>query len=186
MRASLELTTFEDTTIYDTTIAHRLLRAIATTISIIWNKDDTINVLEVKWISIDIIPNAKLDLSKVYFVRSQNRTLIDKKFDNLHEQEKMAWITKSILYDFLVFVVWRTIHIFDDLVRKRRVVIDIRNLNKIIVLDDYSMPLQSNITSLINDCFYINVINGASYFHQWRVKIVDRHKFIVILHRDSE
>lgn len=186
MRASLELTTFEDTTIYDTTIAHRLLRAIATTISIIWNKDDTINVLEVKWISIDIIPNAKLDLSKVYFVRSQNRTLIDKKFDNLHEQEKMAWITKSILYDFLVFVVWRTIHIFDDLVRKRRVVIDIRNLNKIIVLDDYSMPLQSNITSLINDCFYINVINGASYFHQWRVKIVDRHKFIVISHRDSE
>lgn len=98
----------------------------------------------------------------------------------------MTWITKFILYDFLVFVVWRIIYIFNDLVKKKRVMIDIRNLNKIIVLDEYFMSLQSNIISLINDCFYISVMNDASYFHQWRVKIVDRYKLIVISHRDSE
>lgn len=85
MKASLEFTTFKGIIIYNTTIAHQLLRVIATIISIIWNKDNTINVLELKWMSINIIFDAKSNLSKVYLVESQNRTFINKEFNNLHE-----------------------------------------------------------------------------------------------------
>ena len=136
--------------------------------------------------SIDTILNAKTEPLKIYFVSSQNREIINKKFDKLHEQNKLRWITEIIFYDFSIFVVWRTIHTSEESVRKNRVIIDIRDLNKVIVSDDYSMFLQTNIINLINDCSYISVMNGVSYFHQWFVKIIDRYKLIIVSHRDNE
>ena len=61
----------------------------------------------------------------------------------------MEWTQDFIFYAFLVFVVWRTIYKDGKFIRKGRVVIDIRGLNRITVTDIYPIPLQSDIISLI-------------------------------------
>ena len=48
------------------------------------------------------------------------------------------------------------------------------------------MQLQSNFISTIIDCLYINIFDCINFFHQWLIKIIYRHKFIVISHRNSE
>ena len=90
---------------------------------------------------INTIFDAKIELFKIYFVNSQNRKIINKKFDKFHEQSKLHWIIEIIFYDFPIFVVWQTIHISKELICKNRIIIDIRNFNKVIVSDDYSMFL---------------------------------------------
>ena len=64
--------------------------------------------------------------------------------------------------------------------------INIRDLNKFVISNDYSMSLQFDVTNAINDCFYINIMNVVEFFHQWLIKIIDKHKFIVISHRSNE
>jgi hypothetical protein len=48
------------------------------------------------------------------------------------------------------------------------------------------MSLQSNILSKIQECSYISVINCITFFHQWRIIIFDKHKLIVVIHREIE
>ena len=64
--------------------------------------------------------------------------------------------------------------------------IDIRSLNKITEIDSYSLSLQTNITSAIVECSYISIIDAIEYFHQFLVRKKNRHKFIVISHRDQK
>ena len=64
--------------------------------------------------------------------------------------------------------------------------IDIRDLNKITEIDSYSLSLQTNITSAIVECSYISIIDAIEYFHQFLVRKKNRHKFIVISHRDQK
>ena len=52
-------------------------------------------------------------------------------------------------YAFPVFIVWRTIYKNGKLIRKERAVVDIRGLNRATVTNIYSIPLQSDIISLI-------------------------------------
>ena len=85
-------------------------------------------------------------------------------------------------HGFPVFVVWRTV----NGVRKGRVVVDIRGLNKITKPDAYPMPLQSDIASAVQGCKFISVMDCTRFFHQWPLQEVDRHKLIVVSHRGSE
>ena len=184
--ALIELITIENIIIYNILIIQQRLLATIDAFSIIWKKNNTINVSKFEWMFINIIFDVKSNTFKVYFVNSQNREIIDKKFDKLHRNDKLKWITDVTSYDFSMFVVWRMIHILKSSVKKNWIVINIREFNKIIVSDDYFMSLQTDITNLMNKCLYVNVINETSYFHQWSMKIIDRYKLIVMLHRDNE
>ena len=48
------------------------------------------------------------------------------------------------------------------------------------------MQLQFDITSIVQNCLYIIIVNCSEFFHQWRVRVNDRSKLIVMSHRDSE
>jgi hypothetical protein len=98
----------------------------------------------------------------------------------------MKWSTKSISFEYFVSVIYRTIVKDDKFVRKRRVVINIRDLNAIIVFDVYLMSAQTNITIAITECAYISVVNALDYFYQWAIKFDDRHKLTVISHREQK
>ena len=136
---------------------------------------------------INIISNVKFDSFRIYSFESQNKKFVNKKFDKLYVEKKLRWITKFIFYEFSIFVVWKIIHFSNEnFIKKNKTVINIRNLNKFVISNDYSMSLQFDVTSVINDCFYVNVMNVAEFFHQWLIKIIDKHKFIVISHQDSE
>jgi hypothetical protein len=117
----------------------------------------------------------------MYSMRSKKRELIDEIFDKLHDQRKMHWIKESTTHEALVFVVWRQMS-NDE--RKKRIVIDVRDLNKIVEFDSYSMSLQTNIISVVADFKYISMIDAAAFFYQFRVKTIDRHKFTIISHRE--
>ena len=70
--------------------------------------------------------------------------------------------------------------------RKNKIIVDIKNLNKIIENDDYPMFFQSDIISAMQKMKYISIINCSNFFHEWPVKRFDRCKLIVVNHRDNK
>lgn len=107
-----------------------------------------------------------LKLFCVFRVSSKNKVFINKKFNVLHEQRKLEWATKLTPYAFSVFVVWHTVQIQGEAVHKGRVVVNIRGLNKVSEFDVYSMFLQSDIISRLQDSKFISIMDCAAFFHQ--------------------
>ena len=99
----------------------------------------------------------------------------------------MNRITKITSYDYSIFVIWRIIQLFDKKSkRKKQAIIDIRDLNKIIKSNNYSMQLQFDIISIVQNCLYIIIVNYNEFFYQWRIRVNDKSKLIVVLYRDNE
>ena len=98
----------------------------------------------------------------------------------------MKWIKNFIFFEYFVFVIWRTVIKDEKSIKKKRTVMNIRELNKIVVSDVYFMSIQIDITAAVADCKYISVIDAMKYFHQWKVKLKDRYKQIVISHRNQK
>ena len=139
------------------------------------------------WISISIISSAKSNASKVYSLKVKNRILINKNFNRLHVENKMSWTMNFTFYDYLIFVIWKTIHTLNKFSkRKDKVVIDIKNLNKIFMFDEYSIILQIDMIAIVINSLYISLMNVVNFFHQWFVRVTNRHKLIVISHKKSE
>lgn len=108
----------------------------------------------------------KVDAVKMYPLGPADREFVNKEFNKLHEQERMQYTTQSTQFGQSIFVIWRTIERPKKLSkRKRRVIVDIRDLNKIILIDAYFLSLQSNIIALVSDCQYIIVVDAARFFH---------------------
>ena len=80
------------------------------------------------------------------------------------------------------FVVWKTI----NEIRKKRAVVDIRELNKLLMSDFYSLSLQSDIIANFQKCTHISVLNVAFFFYQWRAHSNDIYKQIVATFRDQK
>ncbi len=154
----------------------------------VWkNISETINVSKKRWMRIKIISETNSETCRVYKLEIENQTIIDKKFDALHVLRKMKWAFEFISYAYSIFVIWTIIHLMKkSFTRRDKVMIDIRDLNKISKHDAYSMSLQLNILSKTQDCSYISIMNCITFFHQWRVVISDKHKLIVVTHRDVE
>jgi hypothetical protein len=119
----------------------------------------------------------------MYSIRSKEKKLINDIFNKLHEQEKMHWTKKSIAHEASVFVVWRQMS-NDE--KKNRVVIDIRDLNKIVKFDFYSMFLQIDIIFVVTKSRFISIIDAAVFFYQFWVRSENRHKLIVMSHRKQK
>lgn len=135
---------------------------------------------------IKLQPGAKVEAAKVYPLGPADRQFVDDVFDKLHAQGRMEYTAQPTPHGYPVFVVWRTVPGPNGPERKGRVVVDIRGLNKIAVTDSYPMPLQSDITSAVAGCQYISVFDAAVFFHQWLVRLADRHKLTVVSHRGQE
>ena len=132
--------------------------------------------------SINFKSKAMSKINKIYSLKVKNRTVIDVTFNKLHEQSKLHWIVQSIEFNYSVFVIWRNISIDE----KKRVMINIRELNDIIENDSYSLFFQSNIIAKIVESLYIFTIDVVDWFHQFNVRRKNRHKFTIITHRNQE
>ena len=155
-----------DIIIYDDISTYNRLFIVAKIFFDIWrNNENIVNISKKNWMSISIVTNVKTNASKIYFFESKNRAIINKKFDRLHVENKINWITKFTSYEYFVFVIWKTIHVFDKFSkRKNKIVVNIRKLNKISMFDAYSMILQNNIIILIMNSFYIFFMNATFFF----------------------
>ena len=162
--------------------------------SFIWNDNsNVINMLKSEHMLMSMTDewnlNSKLKLE--HWVYSQDReewALINKTFNKLHADDKMTWTIKSTLFDWPVFVVWKTVYerLKKIPVHKEWVVVNIQWLNEILLEDSYSLLLQNNIIAALQRCLYISTMNRLSFFHQFLVCITDQHKFIIVSHCDQK
>lgn len=76
----------------------------------------------------------KLGQARVYPVGPEDRALIDKVFDELHDQGRLRWTSEATPFSFLCFVVWKKSNAIE---KKGGVVVDIRALNQITMPDAY-------------------------------------------------
>ena len=149
----------------------------------LWENDgSTVRVPPEKCMSIDTLPDVKIKTIEIYPLKPIDRQMVDDIFDKLHEQRRMEYTTQPTFHGYPVFVVWRRIR----KERKKRVVINIRGFNKITVTNFYPMPLQSDIIFIITGCQYISVFDVTGFFHQWLIRVIDRHEFIVVSHRNQK
>ena len=118
----------------------------------------------------------------MYSLKTKNKKFVDVIFDKLHEFDKLSWIEELTSFNYFVFCVWKNVN--DE--KKRRVMIDIRNLNVIIQFNVYSFSLQINIIFVVLNCQYITMIDCSTFFYQWRVHSKNRHKLTIVNHRDQE
>ena len=183
-----EYTTPFDIIVYDTESSAVALIEVVEFYSNFWKKNDFIvNLSSNKWMFINLQSNAIVQLFKIYSISQTDKNFIDKKFDKLQAQDKLKYTTQPTSYSYSMFVVWRTVYHSERFFeRKKRVIVDIRSLNKITKLNTYFMSLQTNITTLVTDCSYISVFDAVSFFYQWLVRLADRYKFTIMSHREQK
>ena len=147
------------------------------------DKGETVDIPEDQWMPIPLKPGATSKPARVYPVGQKDRDVIDATHDKLHAQGKMEWSTQPTPFSYPVFVVWKTLPSGE---RKGRVVVDIRELNRITEHDTYPLPLQSDIIGICIGHAYISIVDAVGWFHQFRVQVQDRHKLTVVSHRGQE
>ncbi|PPJ59008.1 hypothetical protein CBER1_11528 [Cercospora berteroae] len=152
------------------------------------DKGTTVKVPESEHMPVTLLPGSEAHRMPTitYPLSSPNRAVVDKAFDALHAQGKMSYTTQPTPFGFPVFVVWKTTEVDGQTVRKGRAVVDIRGLNKLVVKDSYPLPRQEDIVTALKGSRFITTIDAVSFFYQWQVAQVDRHKFTVNSYRGQE
>ena len=183
-----EKTLFNEIIIYDTFDTASILTKVANHYLRLWlNDEKIINISSEKWMSITLKSDAKIAAAKMYSLNSKEKQIVNQKFDKLHSQNRMQYSSKSTVHSYSVFVIWRTILRSDQKsVKKERVMIDIRTLNKITEIDTYSMSLQFDIIVSMIECKFIFIVDATTFFHQWKIKLFDRYKLTVVTHREQK
>ena len=146
------------------------------------DQGQTVDIPEEEWMPIPLKPGVTSKPARVYPVGQKDKEVIDATFDKLHDQGKMSWSKQPTPFSYPVFVVWKD----TPNGRKGRVVVDIRELNKITENDTYPLPLQSEIIALLLGYAYLSTIDAVGWFHQFLVARHDRYKFTVVSHRGQE
>ena len=142
------------------------LTAVAEAYPKLWFDDSfTIRISPKEHMPIDIQSNAKIKTAKIYSLEPTDRKFVNKTFDKLHKQKRIKYFSQPTSHNYPIFVMWRTVPDPENPERKKRVIINIKKLNKIAITDFYPMLLQSDITSSVADCRYIFVFDVADFFH---------------------
>ena len=63
---------------------------------------------------------------------------------------------------------------------------NIRSLNTVTLSDVYFISLQIDIIQVVSECQFISIIDCAEFFYQWKIHSADKHKLIVVNHREQE
>jgi hypothetical protein len=151
----------------------------------LWKSEEFVKLFENEWMRISLRSNWKTKIFgkvKIYSLETENKKLVDQTFNDLQAKERLKYIIKSTFFSYSVFVVWKTVN--DK--KKKRMIIDIRELNFITLLDAYFLFLQSNIISTVKKCHFLSIINCAFFFYQWRVHFENRHKLTIVSHRGQK
>ena len=124
--------------------------------------------------------------AKMYSLDSKEHEVVNKTFDKLHNQKYMTWAENHILSDYSVFIVWWDALINDKITKKEWVVVNLRDFNKIMKSDIYSILLQTNIIQAIAECSYIFILNAVSFFYQWWIYSLHHQCLSTVLHHEQK
>ena len=182
---TVELVLFNEIIIHQFEIIDSFIKIVKNFFSL-WQNIDFVKISEQNWMRISLKSDWKsrvFDKIKVYSLRARNRKLMNKIFDELHVVDKMFWINEFTFFFYSIFCVWK---LDADDQRKKRIVIDIRDLNVITQSNVYFLSLQNEIIVAVRHCNYISIIDCFVFFYQWRVHSSDRHKLTVMSHKNQE
>jgi hypothetical protein len=185
----LELKTKLGLVVYGEPAAQQQLEQLASEYPLLWQDHGyPVDIPMEDWLRVPLIDgyDATKLASRVYPLSQKDKDVVDSEFNKMQAQGRMEWTRKPTPFGFPVFVVWKTVIKQGVPVRKSRVVVDIRGLNKITLPDAYPLPLQADITAAIQGCQFISTMDCSSFFHQWRVHPEDRSKLTVVSHRGQE
>ena len=182
---------FNEITIYgEKLIKVIVLTTVVKTYSDLWHDcRKTVNILESDYLQVLFKQDwENTKLSKwIYLLDNKACWLVNKKFDELYVQRWMKWSIQFISFSFSVFIIWKIIIQSDNTAKwKKHVVVNICDLNCIFQPDTYSLSLQTDITSAVQECHYIFTVNYTSFFYQWLINSADQPKFTIILHCDQK
>lgn len=130
---------------------------------------------------IDGWQTAKLN-SQRYPVSKLAEAAIDEIHGRLTSQGRLTEQKGVCPFAIPIFVVWRQVHG----VKKARVVVDLRILNKWAVPDNYPLPLQSDVIDASRGKKYLSIMDATSFFFQLLVHKHYRDRFTLISHRGLE
>ena len=103
-------------------------------------------------------------IGQIFFpINTANKNVINKIFDKLHQNGKMDWTKTPTFFVFPVFVVWKTAN---NGKRKFKIIIDIRNFNKLTITDFYQLQFQPNIINVLHGMRNINGMDKFAFFFQ--------------------
>jgi len=150
----------------------------------LWVNEGLVKMYEDEMMKIPLVEgweNQKI-ANRSYPLSKKDLKVVDKVFDDLHDQSKMEWVNEATPFGAPFFVVHRTVAGEP----KGRVVIDLRGLNRVTVPDNYPLPLQSEVIASLRGKKFITVIDAASFFYQFGVYPPHRDRFTVISPRGLE
>ncbi|KAK4181969.1 hypothetical protein QBC35DRAFT_342398, partial [Podospora australis] len=141
-------------------------------------KDTPIDVPEEDQMRIPLVEGWQTQLkpARSYPLSQKDRAVLDSTFGALHNLKRMGWNNRPTPFTHPIFVVWRKV----NGVEKGRVVIDMRQLNRVTVPDAYPLPLQSDIVGELRGKKYITAIDAASFFYQFRVYPPHQDRFTLV------
>lgn len=164
----IEKTLFNNVTIYGNDLQAQALEKLVHNFRVLWTDQKKFAIPpNNEEMTIPLVKNwetrYKPGQARVYTVGGKDREVIDKTFDELHNQGRLRWTDRATPFSFPCFVVWKRL---TDGTRKGRVVIDTRALNHIVMPDAYPIPTQADILSALSGCPFISTIDCASFFYQ--------------------
>ena len=104
--------------------------------------------------------------NRVYSIKIKNQKFINEIFDKFHEQKKMKWFSRFTFFEYSVFVIWKIVIKKTNLRKKKRVIINICDLNQIIQTNAYFMSFQFDIITVVTECSHISIVDVQKYFYQ--------------------
>ena len=181
---SSEIILFIDVIIHQSNVIQSFVNIIDEFFAL-WKNIDFVELSQDNWMRISLKfdwENRIISKIKIYSLDQRDKNLIDKTFDEFHQQNRLSWIIDSTSFNYSAFVIWKNV---DD-EKKNKVIINIRELNVITQSNVYFLLLQIDIIFIVRNCFFISIVNASIFFYQWRVHSNDRYKFTVVTHRNQK
>jgi hypothetical protein len=151
----------------------------------IWKNERFIDVSKKQWMRLSLKKEWQDKLIvkiKIYSLDTNDRKVINDIFNCLQTQSKLKFTIVAISFAYSVFFMW-TIKID---VRKKRAIMNIRELNNFLVSDVYFVSSQFEIIDDLLECKYLSILDANAFFYQWRVHSNDVYKQTVVTHRDQK
>ena len=112
---------------------------------------------------------------RLYPVGQKDRELINEILNEFHYKGRIKWVTKPTPFATPVFITWCII----NGIKKGRVMVNLRVLNKTVIPDAYPLPLPEIIMASLIGKRFITVVNIKLSFYQYGIYPNHQDRFTI-------
>lgn len=99
----------------------------------------------------------------MYPLGVEAKHLVDEIFDKMQRFGRLKYTISHIFFSFSVFIIYK-INAKEE--AKRRVIVNIRKLNNLVIADAYPLSLQLDIIANVQECTNLAVLDTILFFYQ--------------------